>query len=709
MSQRNPLKPSTHFLKHLRHRPRLYRCVPEEHRAQVALWMLRMLVLAKADAEEFLEEDWFRKAVGLDGLSKQHLKGSQAIRVLGEKLAEMESKPVSRKGALYANIQRLAKFVNLSAAEQEVLAFAVLLRSQACLRECAESFQDLTIGSVKDALAEILRLDRAEIRRALAEYGTLCSAGIVRFDHTESDLTGILDLLPGLDASLLGETADSKTLFKNYFVPAMPTALAPEDFPHLQEDFVLLRDVLATALWLNHSGINMLLYGETGTGKTEFAKMLAAELGAHLMTIGHENVNSDLEEIHLRFRSYQLSQKVLAHKAKSMILFDEVEDVFTEIMPALLGRSHSGTFKAWTNEVLESNPRPALWVCNNVSHIDPAFRRRFSYTLHFRTPPRSIRRSILVKHLGSVLTVSSEWIDRMAGNDALTPAMIKQACKVAELSGKNEPAVLESLMERVFHRSLEVQGQRAEFKSFGQSIITRYSLDFLNPSQNLAELIQGVKQKPAGRLCLYGPPGSGKSAFAHYVAEQVDKPLVQKHASDLLDCWVGATEKHIAEMFRQAKEEDAVLLLDEGDSFLQDRRGAHHSWEVTQVNELLVQMEAFEGLFICSTNLMDSLDQAVLRRFDLKISFGYLKPHQAWDMFVLAVTGSKSDNPAPHISEAVRSRLARLTNLTPGDFATVIRQACVLGRRYNAEQLLAALEEECLAKTKSKLVTGFTV
>ena len=44
-------------------------------------------------------------------------------------------------------------------------------------------------------------------------------------------------------------------------------------------------------------------------------------------------------------------------------------------------------------------------------------------------------------------------------------------------------------------------------------------------------------------------------------------------------------------------------------------------------------MEDFEGLFVCSTNLMDVFDQASLRRFDLKIKFDYLRPEQAWIMF----------------------------------------------------------------------------
>ena len=107
-----------------------------------------------------------------------------------------------------------------------------------------------------------------------------------------------------------------------------------------------------------------------------------------------------------------------------------------------------------------------------------------------------------------------------------------------------------------------------------------------------------------------------------------------RRASDLLSCWVGATEQNIARAFEEARKDDAVLLIDEADSFLQDRRGAGHSWEVTQVNEVLTQMENFEGVFIATTNLIKTLDQAALRRFDMKLLFKPLTARQSRELFL---------------------------------------------------------------------------
>jgi len=151
-------------------------------------------------------------------------------------------------------------------------------------------------------------------------------------------------------------------------------------------------------------------------------------------------------------------------------------------------------------------------------------------------------------------------------------------------------------------------------------------------------------------------------------------------------------------MFEEARDEEAVLLLDEADSFLQERANLKQSWEVTQVNELLTQMEAFEGLFVCSTNLMDKLDEAVLRRFDFKIKLGYITPDQAWLLFCQLRGWSKK-----RASQETNwyQKLSLCQNLTPGDFANVHRQQRLFNQPLTAEILMNGLMKESLFKKGS--------
>jgi SpoVK/Ycf46/Vps4 family AAA+-type ATPase len=226
-----------------------------------------------------------------------------------------------------------------------------------------------------------------------------------------------------------------------------------------------------------------------------------------------------------------------------------------------------------------------------------------------------------------------------------------------------------------------------------------YNMKALNADSNIKELVEGLKKNQQGRICLYGPPGTGKTAFGHEVATQLDKKLLVKRASDILSMYVGGSEKNIASMFEQAKQDNSILLLDEADSFLRDRKGANRSWEVTQVNELLTQMETFEGIFICSTNLIDDLDEASIRRFDLKIKLDYMLPKQAFSLFRQLI---KEHNKSFTKQAYWQRKLSAYPNLTPGDFATIVRQNRLSAKGLTPDVLLEGLKQESEFKSGEK-------
>lgn len=141
----------------------------------------------------------------------------------------------------------------------------------------------------------------------------------------------------------------------------------------------------------------------------------------------------------------------------------------------------------------------------------------------------------------------------------------------------------------------------------------------------LTKKLKASKVKNYG-LLLYGVSGAGKSMYGQWLAQELGMPFIKKRASDLVDKFVGQTEQNIQAAFKEAKKKKAVLLFDEADSFLFDRKYAKQDFQASHVNELLTQMEDHPYPFIMTTNLKDKIDRASLRRFIFKIKYDYMKP-----------------------------------------------------------------------------------
>ena len=127
------------------------------------------------------------------------------------------------------------------------------------------------------------------------------------------------------------------------------------------------------------------------------------------------------------------------------------------------------------------------------------------------------------------------------------------------------------------------------------------------------------------------------------------------------------TEANIAQAFRDAERDDAVLVIDEADSFLFPREKAAHSWETTQVNEFLTALEECRGFCICTTNRRENMDQAVMRRFSHKIAFTYSKPEQVQALYDALLAPLASEP----MSKELETELLAMRRLTPGDFHAV--------------------------------------
>jgi len=133
------------------------------------------------------------------------------------------------------------------------------------------------------------------------------------------------------------------------------------------------------------------------------------------------------------------------------------------------------------------------------------------------------------------------------------------------------------------------------------------------------------------KIIFYGPPGIGKTITAYSIANELNKPLLSLDSSKILSMYVGESEKNVRRMFDEYYEiseklkNRPILLLNEADQFLSTRTTASFSSADKMHNQMqnifLEQFEKFDGILIATTNLLDTIDTAFSRRFDIKIKF----------------------------------------------------------------------------------------
>jgi AAA+ superfamily predicted ATPase len=420
-------------------------------------------------------------------------------------------------------------------------------------------------------------------------------------------------------------------------------------------------------------------------------KTIAAHLKLPLYSIA-EQQGYDLNRGD-RIKKLCLANTLLEKDRRALLLFDEMEDILSANL--LTGESRSGEnagSKIFVNRMLEKNALPTFWTANDVSRCDPAILRRMTLAIEMKAPPRHNRRVVLKRILDQEkLHLPENEIHSLAHEFDDAPALIKNAVRAASLAGGKKDQV-----KFVLKNSRKAMGRRARSQQSENSI--KFMPELTNADLDLAQFTNRLARKEGSRnfsLCLHGPAGTGKSAYARYLAEKIGMEVMHMRASDLISMWVGETERKIAEAFEKAVTDRAFLVFDEADSFLRDRHLSKSSWEVTAVNEMLTWMESHPLPFACTTNLMEMLDAASLRRFTFKMCFDYMTP----DQMAASFRHFFSLEPPPSIMA--------LDRLTPGDFALVRNKAKIIGQADDPQAILTMLRQECDAKPGGAKPIGF--
>ncbi len=634
-------------------------------------------------------------------------------------LVEMHARLSAKPGVTVVErrLETLADTFGLSGPEIEVLALCFLYATDGGAEKvydelCTfmqEKTRYLEVSTQVRLVSILTGLTRGEVSRAIAADATLMKTGLLDSSGT-----------PANEVQLYLQGQSRKPFADSYFTEVSGGVIGLSDHTldpiHLQT----LRTLIEARR--PGQGMNILLYGPPGTGKTELARSLGRHFSLRTYEIRTVDDREDKAQDANRFRQRALTVcRRLVGNEDALVIVDEA-DAMLNAVPELFAPAPQSE-KGQINRLLDDIRTITVWITNRSDGIDESTCRRFDYSIRFERLSgeqrlRIWRNCIARYRIKRAFTDSfvADLADRFEVGAGGIDIAVRNAARACRATG--DTRVVPELVRTLLTAHLRVVTRRDVTIRTSDPSTSSYALEGLHVKGRLDDTFEILgrfnEQWRAGsdgyevrgmNVLLFGPPGTGKTEFAKYLARRLRRRLHVKRGSDLLNPFVGMTEQHIRDAFERAERDQAVLLLDEADGMLGSREGAVRSWEMTQVNELLTAMETFRGILICSTNFRAGLDTASIRRFALKLEFDYLLPDGVVAFYQRLLAPLATDR----LTEEHAKTLRGLRQLAPGDFK-VVRQQHVLRDRKKVRHgaLIEGLRRETAAKNGGRgRVIGF--
>lgn len=443
----------------------------------------------------------------------------------------------------------------------------------------------------------------------------------------------------------------------NEYKTYINTRNALTSFDFLNADKNLNKIVDSVINNFDKSHFSMILHGPEGSGKNRFAQYIAAELSAHI-----KKQNRSTSVCYIDALNFATKFSEIKPITRLVIIKDEYGIIF---------KDEKNCYKL--AQIIKAQTANIVLIINDISILPKDFISQFlfkikfaymndeqeeaAYELFFKNPaPSELKR------------ISGLVIDDFS-------RIAKQA---QYLNINSTPEIIDLIKDEL------------KIKFGGNEYIkplTEFDTGLINCDVNVDLLIEKLKnydRENPFSILVYGPPGTGKSYFLRYLAQTIGLNTVEKKPAELFSKYQGQPAKNVLEMFEEAQEKDAMLIIDEIEGIISERKEdrGDNKWKSDMTNTFLSAMETCATPFCGTSNHLDKIDKAILRRFVFKLHFDYLTTEQARYAFE-KIFGLM----APW-------EISEIKNLTSGDFSVVKKKALILGCLNDADTLFAMLKEE---------------
>ncbi|NNM67474.1 MAG: ATP-binding protein [Spirochaetales bacterium] len=683
-------------------------CFPWQWFALDAVAKLSSEVWAESDAWDFLQKflsrdivlqihlDWYR-SLGSQGQAEvdESSEGFYRRKPLERNLPKVRELRRAVKDAIAAEaqhrdrsavweriVQEWKNDLGLSDAECRILGMALVMSQNREVKSFFETGRNLSVPKISEALD----LPVQTLIRAFSSKSKLKTIGLAS-DFFELDDGWAQALYHGTwKENILDSVAQQSG--SGFDLKSFRLGQADEEF---------LLEFLKRP-----EPCNLLIYGPPGTGKSELARSLAQSAGLNAYSLENPGV---MESRSRRGTGVTAAEPLVAARSlqgkNAVLILDEAE-------PFLSSQAHSffkavdAEAKARVNALLESMTGKTIWIVNHLDLLDESALRRFNFVLAMPQPTASRNLDSWLYHAERVGLDPGEWktvFQQASRRFTLPPALIERVVRnlslVRDFTVRSKDAALNHLVMSYIEAGYGKAGQASGDKPFDLDVLV-CKPEAGDLFESLAARVSNPRAPAKGqRLLFWGPPGTGKSELARQIALKLDREFKLIRPSDILSMWVGENERNIRKAFQTASKVPSVLVFDEIDTFLMNREKAGKSWELSMVNEFLIQLETFEGILVGTTNGLERLDPAVLRRFQTKVEFGYLEP---------AGCSSLAIKYFPELGISEPEVWTNLPPLTPGDFAAVADSAL---RPASVAELFEALKAEAALRKPAVKPIGF--